>query len=184
MLLGGALSVPARADAPADLRAFVARAVPMTFADFAPLRGASVSVREWAATGSFGATLSDCLIVDLPSMSALFGRGSGDQPYSSTLRCDGARSRTTQDALLVMADKALEPLLFRHHYTSLLPHWNPTTAKFDRRSLRWVNATGQTVSFVPSSAQDYPDHDGSRLGYVIEVEQLSPQAMAPPTPSP
>ncbi|MDQ2991788.1 MAG: hypothetical protein M3R30_03065 [Candidatus Eremiobacteraeota bacterium] len=180
-LLGGAAPIAARADAQADIHAFVARVAPMTFADYVPLHGERLQKGEWRATGTYGTTLSRCLIVDLPSLSSLLGGGGGasEQPYSSALQCDGARTTTTQAALIAMAVKTITPLLPGYTMKRY-----PASKKSGRSSVLWKNATGQTVDFIAYSKIDYKDHNGTRLGYVINVERLSPETMATPTPSP
>lgn len=177
-LLVGALlfpSAPARADATADLQTFVRKAAPMTFADFAPLHGASISEGEWKAIGTFGPSISRCLIVDLDSMATLLGGTPGSSPYSSALQCDGARTPVSQTALIAWAVKTISPLLPGRTMKRY-----PATKSSQRSSVTWTNATGQTVQFIAFGTSDFKRHP--RVGYVIDVEQLGPDSMATPTP--
>jgi len=178
--LAGALilpAAPARADATADLRTFVSKAAPLTFPDYVGLHGPAYKDGEWKTPTVYGPSLSRCLIVDLPDMSSMFGGTPGAQPYSSALQCDGAQMKLTQAALVAWAIKTISPLLPGRKMKQY-----PATKKSDRWSVSWKNATGQTVEFIAygkSDAKRYP-----HVGYVVDVEQLSPATMATPTPAP
>jgi len=181
-LLVGALvspAAPARADATADLRTFVSKTVPLTFADYTGLHGAPVPHRqgEWTSPMVYGPSLTRCLVVDLPSLSSFFGGTPGDAPYSSALQCDGAKTSMTQAQLIAWAIKTIAPLVPGYTIKQY-----PATKKSDRWSVLWKNATGQTVDFIAygkNDAKRYP-----HVAFVIDVEQLSPATMATPTPAP
>ena len=170
-------TISARADAAADLQAFVRRASTLTFPDFVTLHGEKIETGKWKASVAFGSSLSRCLIVDLPSMDSVIGGGTSDQPYSSALQCDGARAHLPQAALVAWAIKIVSPLL-----PQFSMHRNPASKTNGHRSVVWKNASGLTIDFIAQSKNDYKGHNGARLGYVIEVEQLSPETMANPTP--
>jgi hypothetical protein len=180
-LLAGALilpAAPARADATADLRSFVSKTAPLTFPDFVGLHGPRLKEGEWKSPTVYGPSLSRCLVVDLPSMTSLFGTPApNEQPYSSALQCDGAKTAMTQAQLIAWAIKTIAPLV----PGSKIKQY-PATKKNDRASVLWKNATGQTIDFIvygKSDAKRYP-----HVGFVIDVEQLSPDSMATATPSP
>lgn len=178
--LAGALilpAAPARAGATADLRSFVGKTVPLTFADYVGLHGPLLKEGEWKTPAVYGPSLSRCLIVDLPDMASLFGGPSGDQPYSSAIQCDGAATKMTQPQLIAWAIKTIAPLVPGRKMKQY-----PATKKNDRWSVSWKNATGQTLEFIAygkSDAKRYP-----HVAFVIDVEQLSPETMATPTPAP
>ena len=178
--LAGALIVPAapaRADATADLRTFVGKAATLTFPDYVGLHGPAFKDGEWKSPAVYGPSLSRCLVVDLPSMSSMFGGTPGDQPYSSALQCDGAATKMTQRQLIAWAIKTIAPLAPGRTMKQY-----PATKKSDRWSVIWKNATGQTVEFIAygkSDAKRYP-----HVAFVVDVEQLSPETMATPTPAP
>ena len=179
-LLVGALlapAVPVRASATADLAAFVRKTRTMTFDDFKPLRGADVESGEWKALGDYGRSLSRCLIVDIPSMSSLVNSGEGGAPYSSALQCDGARTKMTQAALVAWAIATIAPLL-----PTMKMKKNPANKRSDRTSVVWTDESGLTIDFIAygkGDAKKYP-----HASYVIDVEVLSPQSMATPSPTP
>jgi hypothetical protein len=176
----GVSTLSVRADANGDLRAFVQQGSTMTFASFAPLHGKQIRTGDWVAKGTFGPSLTHCLVVDLPPLDSLFDTPSpNEQPYSSTLQCDGARVATTQAAMVARAVKiisAVVPGFTMKRY--------PTSKSNGRTSVTWKNATGLTISFIAMGKGDYKDHDASRLGYTVEAEQLSPSTMATASPSP
>jgi len=179
--LAGALilpAAPARADATADLRSFVRKTAPLTFSDYVGLHGPRLKEGEWKSPTVYGPSLSRCLVVDLPSMASFFGTPApNEQPYSSALQCDGAKTAMTQAQLIAWAIKVISPLLAGSKIKQY-----PATKKSDRASVLWKNATGQTVDFIAygkSDAKRYP-----HVGFVIDVEQLSPDSMATPTPAP
>jgi hypothetical protein len=178
--LFGALIVPAasaRADATADLRTFVSKTVPLAFADYAGLHGSVVSKGEWKSPAVYGRSLSRCLVVDLPSMSSLFSEKPDDTPYSTALQCDGAQMKITQAALVAWAIKTISPLVPGRSMKQY-----PPTKKSDRWSVVWTNATGQTVNFIAYGKSDAKRY--RHVGFVVDVEQLSPASMATPTPAP
>jgi hypothetical protein len=176
--LAGALilpAAPARADTTADLQTFVRKTVPLTFPDYVGLHGPLIKDGEWTSPTLYGPSLSRCLVVDLPSMDSLLGGTPGGQPYSSALQCDGAKMKLTQAALVAWAIKTIAPLVPGRKMKQY-----PSTKKSDRWSVSWKNATGQTVEFIAygkSDAKRYP-----HVGFVIDIEQLSPETMATPTP--
>ncbi|HEY8321743.1 MAG TPA: hypothetical protein VIG46_08175 [Candidatus Baltobacteraceae bacterium] len=181
LFLGALVSstATARADATADLRAFVSKTAPLTFAGYVGLHGAPVAHREgeWTSPAVYGPSLSRCLVVDLPSMASLFGGPSDGPPYSSALQCDGKRNAMTQKQLIAWAIATIGPLA-----TGRTMKQNPPTKRSDRWSVAWKNGRGQTIEFIAYGKGDVKTYP--RAGYVVDIEQLSPDAMATPTPAP
>jgi len=181
LLLAALVSCPAiaRADATADLRAFVGKSIPLTFAGYVGLHGAPVAHHEgeWTSPAVYGPSLSRCLVVDLPSMASLFGGPSDGPPYSSALQCDGKRNAMTQKQLVAWAIATITPLAPGRTMKQY-----PPTKRSDRWSVAWKNGRGQTIEFIAYGKSDVTTYP--RASYVVDIEQLSPDAMATPTPAP
>jgi hypothetical protein len=170
-------AVPARASATTDLQSFVRKTAPLTFPDYIALRGAATQKGEWKSAAVYGPSLTRCLVVDLPSMDSLFGGTPGQYPYSSALQCDGAKTKMTQAALVAWAIKTIAPLAPGRTMKRY-----PPSKRTARWSVTWKNATGQTIDFIAyGTKDDLKNHP--RVGYVIDIEQLSPATMATPAPS-
>jgi len=159
--------LPASADGTADLRSFITLTKPLTFAGIVGLRGKLLpkETDEWTSPMRYGPSLRRCLVVDLPSLTAIIS--GGHDVASSAIQCDGARRPVAQSALVAWAVATISPLL--PGYTMKR---NPARRPGDRSSVVWKNARGVTFDFIAMGPKD-------PAGYNVSIEIPNPSTPSP-----